>query len=65
MNCLFCGDCGWLCEAHQAPWFGEHTCTCGAAGAPCPLCNSPTDDGTQPRMPKGFKTEFDKKGWRH
>jgi hypothetical protein len=28
----------------------------------CPRCNAGDDD---PRMPKGFKTEFDKKGWRH
>jgi len=46
------------------PWEGEHACTCGAAGAPCPRCNA-SDADTAPRMPKGFKTEFDKKGWRH
>jgi hypothetical protein len=34
------------------------------SGAPCPQCNASNDD-TEPRPPKGFKTEFDKKGWRH
>jgi hypothetical protein len=36
----------------------------GAAGMPCPSCNQPTEDEA-PRLPEGFKTEFDKKGWRH
>jgi hypothetical protein len=31
---------------------------------PCPWCNKPAE-GEQPRMPEGFKTEFDKDGWRH
>jgi hypothetical protein len=65
MRCLLCEDCGWVCEAHpDRPWEGEHACRCGGAGAPCPHCNA-SEDGTAPRMPKGFKTEFDKKGWRH
>ena len=63
VKCSLCEDCGWVCESHpNKPWEGEHACTCGAAGAPCPRCNAGDDD---PRMPKGFKTEFDKKGWRH
>ncbi|SHH20212.1 hypothetical protein SAMN05443248_4046 [Bradyrhizobium erythrophlei] len=63
VKCSLCEDCGWVCESHpDKPWEGEHACTCGAAGAPCPRCNAGDDD---PRMPKGFKTEFDKKGWRH
>jgi hypothetical protein len=31
---------------------------------PCPRCNQPAE-GAAPRMPEGFKTDFDKKGWRH
>jgi hypothetical protein len=48
----------------DTPWNGEHACTCGGAGMPCPQCNA-SDDDTEPRAPKGFKTEVDKKGWRH
>jgi hypothetical protein len=64
---------GWLtlrglrlaCETHPGrPWEGDHACACGAAGAPCPWCNLPDKDGA-PRLPDGFRTEFDKKGWRH
>jgi hypothetical protein len=25
----------------------------------------PSDENNPPRPPKGFRTEFDKKGWRH
>ena len=65
MKCALCEDSGWVCENHpQRPWEGEHGCTCGGAGAPCPLCNV-TNDRNSPRMPKGFKTEVDKDGWRH
>ncbi|SHG50668.1 zinc finger domain-containing protein, LSD1 subclass [Bradyrhizobium erythrophlei] len=63
VKCSLCEDCGWVCESHpDKPWDGGHACTCGAAGAPCPRCNAGDDD---PRIPKGFKTEFDKKGRRH
>jgi hypothetical protein len=31
---------------------------------PCPDCNM-TEEGADPRMPEGFKTEIDKDGWRH
>jgi hypothetical protein len=54
-----------MCESHpDRPWEGEHACTCGAAGAPCPRCNVPEKDEA-PRLPEGFRTRFDKKGWRH
>jgi hypothetical protein len=60
-----CEDCGWVCETHPGrPWEGDHACDCGGAGAPCPWCNLPDKDGT-PRLPDGFKTEFDDRGWRH
>jgi hypothetical protein len=29
---------------------------------PCPKCNASDDDSAPP---KGFRTVFDKKGWRH
>jgi cold shock CspA family protein len=65
VKCSLREDCGWVCETHPGrPWEGDHACTCGAAGAPCPWCNLPDKDGA-PRLPEGFRTEFDKKGWRH
>jgi hypothetical protein len=63
MKCSVCDDSGWVCETHpDRPW--DHAETCGGAGVPCPWCNVP-DKNEQPRLPKGFKTGFDKKGWRH
>src|ERR1700730_298370 len=57
MKCSLCEDCGWVCESHPyRPWEGEHACACGAAGAPCPRCNVPEEDGA-PRLPEGFRTE--------
>jgi hypothetical protein len=45
MKCALCEDCGWVCENHpDRPWSGDHACTCGGAGEPCPRCN-PTEDG--------------------
>ncbi|SHH20052.1 hypothetical protein SAMN05444169_6285 [Bradyrhizobium erythrophlei] len=65
MKCTLCEDCGWVCESHHdRPWEGKDACTCGGAGMPCPWCNLPEKD-EEPRLPDGFKTEFDKKGWRH
>jgi hypothetical protein len=52
-----------VCESHpDRPWEGEHACTRGAAGAPCPRCNVPEKDEA-PRLPEGFRTQFDKKGF--
>ena len=49
----------WVCKAHpDRPWVGEDACGCGAAGAPCPICNK--EDLPQP--PLGFKIDTDKKG---
>jgi hypothetical protein len=57
--------CGWVCESHpNRPWQGEHACDCGGAGMPCPWCNR-ASDGEAPRMPEGFKTDFNKDGWRN
>lgn len=65
MKCAVCDDTGWVCEAHpDKPWSGEHACGCGGAGALCPRCNA-SDQDEAPRLPKGFRTDFDKKGWRH
>jgi hypothetical protein len=64
MACDLCEDCGWVCEEHPGrPWEGPHACTCGAAGAPCPRCNVPTE-GEVPRMPDGFEIEVDEERWR-
>src|ERR1700754_1750126 len=42
MKCSRCEDCGWVCENHpERSWEGEHACTCGGAGMPCPRCNEP------------------------
>ena len=57
MKCVVCQDCGWVCEAHPyLPWQGEHACTCGGAGAPCPRCN-PSDRDAPPWMPKDFEID--------
>ncbi|OAF11763.1 hypothetical protein AYJ54_07845 [Bradyrhizobium centrolobii] len=65
MTCDLCDDCGWVCENHpDRPWDGPRACTCGGAGAPCPHCNVPAE-GEPPRMPKGFRVDIDKDGWRH
>ncbi|NWL36220.1 hypothetical protein FBF71_02695 [Bradyrhizobium elkanii] len=65
MKCPACDDCGWVCESHpERAWMGNCACSCGGAGAPCPQCN-PSDEDNPPRPPKGFRTEFDKEGWRH
>jgi hypothetical protein len=54
-----------VCEEHPGrPWGDPNGCTCGAAGMPCPRCNRAAE-GEEPRMPEGFKTEFDRNGWRH
>ena len=66
MTCPVCKGCRWVCENHpDRPWEGEHACGCGGAGAPCPWCNVPPDDGSPPRLPKDFKVSFDKHGRRH
>jgi hypothetical protein len=65
VKCILCADTGWVCENHLTrPWGGPNACPCGGAGAPCPMCNSVEFDEA-PRLPAGFKTEIDKKGWRH
>jgi hypothetical protein len=67
MNCTVCGDARWVCENHpDKPW-GDASdradaCDCGA-GAPCPACNS-SDREHAPAMPDGYRTIFDKDGWR-
>jgi hypothetical protein len=73
-------DCSDHCSGHAAGYrwaevngiTDESSCPRrGGANAPvarparpCPRCN-PSDEDAAPRPPKGFRTEFDKKGWRH
>ena len=65
MTCPLCEDCGGVCENQSdRPSESERACPCGGAGAPCPRCNA-ADGDTPPRLPKGDRTVFDKKGWRH
>jgi hypothetical protein len=65
MKCDFCEDSGWVCKRHlERPWDGDSACGCGAPCALCPACNA-ANDRAAPRMPDGFKTDIDKKGWRH
>jgi hypothetical protein len=65
IKCILCADTGWVCENHpRRPWEGSHGCNCGGAGMPCPACNI-ADENSAPRLPNGFKTEFDKDGSRH
>jgi hypothetical protein len=47
MQCALREDTGWVCENHpDTPWDGDHACSCGGAGAPCPRCN-PSDRTTR------------------
>jgi len=65
MICIVCKDTGWICENHpDTPCDGEHTCTCGGAGMPCPECN-PSDLDHPPRPAAGTHIEFNEKAWRH
>ncbi|WP_159011093.1 hypothetical protein [Bradyrhizobium sp. S69] len=58
-------ESGWVYERHtERPWDRDGACGCGAPGAPCPKCSG-TNDGNAPRMPSGFTTQVDKKGWQH
>jgi hypothetical protein len=60
MKCSLCEDCGWVCESHpDLSWEGKDACTCGGALSAVQRARK------APRLPDGFKTEFDKKGWRH
>lgn len=53
--CPTCAGTGWVCEDHPfRPWEGPHACGCGAAGAPCPVCNEPIDGG-RPRLPDNLE----------
>ena len=68
-ECAVCGGALWVCEDHaDKPWGGASNradaCHCGGAGAPCLACN-PSDREHPPKMPEGYKTIFDKDGWRH
>jgi len=64
-KCDRCDGTGCVCETHIAkPWEGPKACGCGGAGAPCGRCNTSVDD-EWPRLPDGFKTDFDKDGWHH
>jgi hypothetical protein len=38
-------------------------CNCGGAGMPCPVCNQ-TSGEQPPKLPDGYRTMFDKDGWR-
>jgi hypothetical protein len=55
MKCLVWEGCGWVCESHpERPWEGEHACTCGGAGMPCPkLQPCGRADGTE--AARGFQ----------
>jgi hypothetical protein len=53
---------GYALMSHPGrPSEGKRVCSFGGAQAPCPRCDA-SDDDSAPRMPEGFKTEFDKKG---
>jgi hypothetical protein len=53
--CARCDNVRWVCENHQdTPWLCQRACSCGGAGAPCPVCNA-TDELTTPDMPEGFR----------
>jgi hypothetical protein len=57
--CARCDNCRWVCEAHpDQPWLGARACTCGAAGAPCPVCNQ-SDESAAPDLPEGFQADVE------
>jgi len=61
---LILKDAG-VCEAHpDRPWLGPRECGCGAAGAPCPICNR-SDEDHVPEMPDGFEPEQAFEGMTH
>jgi hypothetical protein len=64
MKCTLCHDCGWVCENHPGRGKVLTLVTAAVLARPCPWCNVPSGD-KPPRMPDGFETDFDKKGWRH
>jgi hypothetical protein len=55
-KCLRCDGTHWVCEAHDdRPWEGlgsSRQCNCGAAGMPCPDCNSKGS-----ALPLGFEPD--------
>jgi hypothetical protein len=59
--CVRCENCRWVCEPDRA-WEGIHACTCGSAGAPCPICNA-TDENTVPEMPDDFEPDIVNEDW--
>ncbi|WP_213290086.1 hypothetical protein [Bradyrhizobium sp. sGM-13] len=57
--CARCDNCHWVCEEHpDQPWLGARACTCGAAGAACPVCNQ-SDESTAPDLPEGFQADVE------
>ncbi|MBR0871222.1 hypothetical protein JQ633_12695 [Bradyrhizobium tropiciagri] len=58
--CARCDNTRWVCENHpDVPWLGNRACSCGGAGAPCPVCNRADGDDPEdvPDMPEGFVVE--------
>lgn len=62
-RCHVCDDTGWVCEDHPdrpsdcVPV--ARSCTCGGAGKPCPVCNTPAA-GERPRMGPDFVPALDR-----
>jgi hypothetical protein len=59
-KCARCDGCRWVYEAHRERPL-EGPVACGAAGMPCPICNT----GDPPEIPPGFKVDTDENGSRH
>jgi hypothetical protein len=58
MSCPRCGGIGWVCEQHpDRPMFHDN---CPGPGEPC-SCNPPIGD-EPPKLPPGFKIDYDKYG---
>jgi hypothetical protein len=54
--CFRCKNTRWVCEDHQnKPWEGKWACACGAAGAPCPDCNTGDPPDMDPDFVPGTK----------
>jgi len=54
------------CENHRdRPGKARERINAAERGMPCPPSNAPDAGEAPPPMPKGFRTDADKRGWRH
>jgi len=60
MMCWRCDGCSWVCQSRpERPGKGAYACGCGAAGAPCPICNPCV--GLSLRFPRVMNEKLDER----